>query len=209
MSSLWDKLTEIRYSVQLQYAPRVTLAAVTFGFTLADLLIIPQPSKNDTVDEANKFNSSFGITLIRTLIFAGVWGYYLKYTYPSLKNKPLQTIEKIGFSMAVLGGLLRNYSKYVLGKHFTYTLSHQPDHKVVDCFPYSIVRHPGYTAFVLNTTGNCLWLKNPIYALMSIKWNIWAVKRINHEEQFLIDNIGDNYKQYQNNVKYKLFPYLF
>lgn len=63
----------------------------------------------------------------------------------------------IGTCFAFLGGVMRYICYRTLGRHFTFQLSMQQKHTLVKDGPYSVVRHPGYTAFFLNYTGMVIW----------------------------------------------------
>ncbi|KAF8653661.1 hypothetical protein AX16_003812 [Volvariella volvacea WC 439] len=59
----------------------------------------------------------------------------------------------IGTIFLVLGGLIRLKCYQTLGKHFTFHLHISPDHTLITSGPYSIVRHPSYTGFILFLIG--------------------------------------------------------
>lgn len=45
-----------------------------------------------------------------------------------------------------------------MGKHFTYELSVKKDHRLITDYPYSVVRHPGYTGSMVAAAGMNLTL---------------------------------------------------
>ncbi|KAI0747209.1 hypothetical protein C8Q80DRAFT_827657 [Daedaleopsis nitida] len=74
--------------------------------------------------------------------------YPLRLTYTSL----------IGCCFGILGGFIRVWCHRTLGPFFTWELALRDEHKLITQGPYSIVRHPSYTGWILLTTGNFLLL---------------------------------------------------
>jgi len=63
----------------------------------------------------------------------------------------------IGMVFAISGGLLRFQCYRTLGRYFTFEVSIRKGHQLVTTGPYSIVRHPSYSAMLLMTIGMILW----------------------------------------------------
>ncbi|KAE8219534.1 hypothetical protein CF319_g6788 [Tilletia indica] len=61
--------------------------------------------------------------------------------------------ERLGWTMAGLGGGLRYLCYRKLWHFFTFTLAVLDDHRIVSSGPYAIVRHPSYTGLFLVTSG--------------------------------------------------------
>ena len=59
----------------------------------------------------------------------------------------------IGTALTVGGSLFRVASFRAMGKQFTYELTVQRGHRLITAFPYSVVRHPGYTGVFAAVTG--------------------------------------------------------
>jgi len=75
---------------------------------------------------------------------------------------PSTTVElsggfALGTLLAFSGGLLRWLCYRALGRHFTFQLTIKKNHTLVKEGPYSVVRHPGYTAFLLTFLGMVTW----------------------------------------------------
>ena len=56
------------------------------------------------------------------------------------------------------GATLRQTCYYTLGRFYTFLHTTRKSHKLITHGPYSIVRHPGYTALVLVKLGTVGWL---------------------------------------------------
>ena len=63
----------------------------------------------------------------------------------------------LGTLLAFSGGLLRWLCYRALGRHFTFQLTIKNNHTLVKEGPYSVVRHPGYTAFLTTFIGMLTW----------------------------------------------------
>ncbi|CAG8663853.1 8171_t:CDS:1, partial [Paraglomus occultum] len=75
---------------------------------------------------------------------------------------PFNKVEKLSewtltdivcFVMILAGGLLRVWCFRTLGRFFTFAVVIQPDHKLIKDPPYSLVRHPSYTAALMVSFG--------------------------------------------------------
>ncbi|MBP3804890.1 MAG: isoprenylcysteine carboxylmethyltransferase family protein, partial [Oribacterium sp.] len=92
-------------------------------------------------------------------------------------------------------------------EYLSRTIEVQEGQKVVDTGLYGIVRHPMYMATIV------LFLSMPIILGSIISFVIMLVyipiiaKRIRNEEQVLEEGL-DGYKQYKERVKYRIIPFV-
>ena len=71
------------------------------------------------------------------------------------------------------------------------------DHAFVSSGPYHWIRHPIYTAYLLNYAGGGLLAGNWVLAFVpTILYSLLVVIRLKHEEQVLINQFGDTYCDY-------------
>mmetsp|Transcript_51605 Transcript_51605/g.63133 ORF Transcript_51605/g.63133 Transcript_51605/m.63133 type:complete len:210 (+) Transcript_51605:41-670(+) len=208
--SFLENIQKHLYSIE--WTPRLTLTAVTYALFSTELFTYAKSDKSNDETRADK-DAFTGLSLkkkIFTLCFTGFfYSFYLRYTYPKMKKQDLKLFEKIGYGLVLFGIPFRIYSKYILGKHFTYVVSIQKDHTLIDYGPYKIVRHPGYTGSILSYFGNAIWLQNPIWYVTSFFASKALLKRIENEEEMLQNKFGDKYIEYKKNVKYKLIPFIY
>ena len=75
--------------------------------------------------------------------------------------------------------------------------------------PYSVVRHPFYSGFIMLTLG--LTIVFPIYEtrLLAILTLAVMVTFVPREEEQLIQEYKDEYRCYMKKVKWKLIPFLY
>lgn len=98
----------------------------------------------------------------------------------------------------------------MLGQFWTADTVVQSDHQIVDWGPYSLVRHPIYTAVSVQIIGTMMvypallvfgmaWTAVMCYALMC-----YALKA-NLEDDYLTQHLP-GYEDYRQRVKYRLIP---
>ncbi|KAL4064180.1 hypothetical protein V8B97DRAFT_1323489 [Scleroderma yunnanense] len=134
-----------------------------------------------------------------------------------------------GVSLIISGSLLRVYCFRVLGQFFTFELSIREDHKLVTEGPYSIVRHPSYTAsmsmtvgYILSTFDRNSWLVTSSglfpYDEISLTHTLWSLRvlalllaslitiRMNSEDEMLERTFGEEWRAWSQRVPYRLVP---
>ena len=128
-----------------------------------------------------------------------------------------------------LGFLLRRMSYRTLGSMFTYDVAVTKGHSLIKSGPYSVVRHPGYSAvlavlasetyLLLFAAGNyvdsCGIMGTPA------RWGIWwwysgcvlslmsLVRRSKVEDEMMRKQFGDEWITYSRQVRYRLLPFVF
>lgn len=139
-----------------------------------------------------------------------------------------QSIEPmfvIGVCLTVLGGCIRLWTYQVLGQLFTFQVAVRSSHKLITSAPYSVVRHPGYSALFIHTFGmlttvfrtggwaqKCglmetpalIWLLVWTFALLFASVSIW--RRGDIEDNVLSKKFGDEWTVYSRRVPHKFFP---
>ena len=92
-----------------------------------------------------------------------------------------------------------------LGREFSKILTIQDQHKLITDGPYQRIRHPMYAALIPYFLSWCLLSANLLYFLAWILVVIFMVARISSEEVMLIDQFGDEYREYMTRTG-RLFP---
>ncbi|KAL4074125.1 hypothetical protein V8B97DRAFT_1932041 [Scleroderma yunnanense] len=153
--------------------------------------------------------------------------------HPSLQITPqIGTLPPgflIGIPLIIFGSLLRVYCFRVLGQFFTFELSIREDHKLVTEGPYSIVRHPSYTAAMFMLVGHIFstfdrnsWLVASSglfpYDEVSLTHTLWSLRilalllaplitiRMNSEDEMLEKTFGEEWRAWTQRVPYRLVP---
>lgn len=66
----------------------------------------------------------------------------------------------VGCLLGIAGGVIRMACHRTLGRFFTWEMGLREDHQLVTNGPYSVVRHPSYTGWLLLVIGNFLFLSS-------------------------------------------------
>ena len=87
------------------------------------------------------------------------------------------------------------------------TIEVQEDQKVIDTGLYGIVRHPMYMATIVMFLAMPLVLASPISFVIMLLYFPLISKRIKNEESVLEEGL-EGYKEYKSRVKYKVIPFI-
>ena len=87
------------------------------------------------------------------------------------------------------------------------TIEVQENQKVIDTGLYGVVRHPMYMATTVLFLSMPLVLASPISFLIMLGYIPVIVMRIRNEEKVLEEGL-EGYKEYEKRVKYRIIPYI-
>jgi protein-S-isoprenylcysteine O-methyltransferase Ste14 len=117
-------------------------------------------------------------------------------------------ISALSIALTVASIVLSQIAIRTLGKFFD-RLTIKTDHQLVKEDIYSVVRHPIYSSYLLLFIGFCTMLQSLLgLGLLTVISTIWFGSRIQIEEQMLIDQFGDEYRNYQQQTK-RLIPFVY
>ena len=88
------------------------------------------------------------------------------------------------------------------------TVEVQNDQKVIDSGLYGIVRHPMYSATIIMFLSMPLVLGSLVSFLIFLIYPAVIIKRIANEETVLEEGL-DGYKEYKQKVRYRLIPFIY
>jgi protein-S-isoprenylcysteine O-methyltransferase Ste14 len=113
-----------------------------------------------------------------------------------------------GVTLILLGSVLRRYCFRTLGEYFTGDVRARADQPVISTGPYTLIRHPSYTAGMMMFTGIGLalgsWVSFVLLAVGSIGTYLY---RVTIEEKALAETIGDPYREFMKDRK-RFIPYV-
>lgn len=116
------------------------------------------------------------------------------------------TFFAIGFILIVIGLVIRIQSIMILKQHFTYTVAKIEHHELIETGLYKWIRHPGYLGQIIIFIGIPVSFSNWLAViLMMIPVLTGYIYRINVEEKFMTEQIGQKYIEYQKHTK-RLIP---
>ena len=87
------------------------------------------------------------------------------------------------------------------------TIEVQENQKVIDTGLYGVVRHPMYMATTVLFLAMPLVLASPVSFLIMLLYIPLIAKRIKNEEMVLEEGL-EGYKEYKQRVKYKVIPFI-
>ncbi len=111
----------------------------------------------------------------------------------------------IGVIIGFISLLLLWWIHSTLGLAFSKTLTLQKRQKVVVDGPYRRVRHPMYTAFLIYFLSWFLISTNLLFIIVWFLFFVTLVARMPTEEEMLITQFGDEYREYIKRTG-RLFP---
>jgi protein-S-isoprenylcysteine O-methyltransferase Ste14 len=115
----------------------------------------------------------------------------------------------LGLVLYIAGIALRIAVINYLGKYFTLDLTIKQDHKLITDGYYKVIRHPVYTAVLMTFLGFGLFLNNWIsLAFAFLPVFVALIIRMKTEEAALVENFGDEYRNYQKRTK-RLIPFIY
>ena len=155
----------------------------------------------------------------------------LTYFFPkrSPSSLRLTPISALACALGISGGLIRVWCHRELGRFFTWEVAVRDDHKLVISGPYSIVRHPSYTGWLLLMAGNFtllasagsyfteagLWetITGKVVAYSIIGYLSWVsvnlVKRSVEEDAILKNEFGGQWEEWAKRTPYRVVPFVY
>jgi protein-S-isoprenylcysteine O-methyltransferase Ste14 len=119
------------------------------------------------------------------------------------------TFFAIGMALVVIGLMIRVHSILTLKKFFTYSVAKVENHQIVETGLYKIIRHPGYLGQLIIFVGISTSISNWVSILvMMIPITLGYLYRITVEEKFMIEQLGEDYVNYQKLTK-RLIPMVY
>ena len=139
-------------------------------------------------------------------------GYWLSFILASTKIGRIyrwNTFFIIGSILIIAGLLIRVTSILKLKQQFTYTVTRIEDHELIETGLYKIIRHPGYLGQLIIFLGISTCLSNWLsIILMIIPVLLGYLNRINVEEKFMVEQMGQKYLDYKKRTK-RLIPAIY
>lgn len=139
-------------------------------------------------------------------------GYWLSFIIASTKTGRMphwNTFFLIGSVLVFLGLVIRVTSIMKLKQQFTYTVTRIEKHELIVTGLYRVIRHPGYLGQLIIFLGITICLSNWLSVLlMIIPVLAGYLNRINVEEKFMGEQLGQEYIDYKKRTK-RLIPKIY
>jgi protein-S-isoprenylcysteine O-methyltransferase Ste14 len=144
----------------------------------------------------------------------------------TLHTTPITPAFLAGGLAVAIGGMVRLYCSSTLGESRSFALSIRKEHRLVTSGPYSVVRHPSYTAYILQYVGMVVmygsqgsWMRESgvmqvpfvkvsaaIYFFLVTAAAWAAIRRSPVEDKMLQRALGEEWEEWAKRVQYRLFP---
>ena len=118
-------------------------------------------------------------------------------------------VRYTGLIITAIGGFLRVATVFELGHRFSIFVALQPDHRLKTDGFYRFVRHPSYLGALLAMAGWALVFRSIIGLLLTAAMCVPIIARIRAEEEFLVQEFGDQYREYQQRTRWRLLPLIY
>jgi protein-S-isoprenylcysteine O-methyltransferase Ste14 len=105
-------------------------------------------------------------------------------------------VRWIGVGLYTIGGALRLWPVYVLGRRFSGLVAIQPDHTLVTSGAFAVIRHPSYLGLLINALGWALAFRSGVGVALTASMVPVLMARIRAEEALLRAHFGDEYEAY-------------
>ena len=112
------------------------------------------------------------------------------------------------FALFAVGGALRLWPVFVLGRRFSGLVAIQPGHTLVTSGVYGVIRHPSYLGLLVNALGWALAFRSGVGVLLTALLVPPLLVRIHAEERLLRDQFGSEYEAYCRRT-WRLIPGLY
>ena len=119
------------------------------------------------------------------------------------------TFFAIGMTLFVIGLMIRIHSLLTLKQYFTYSVAKVENHKIIETGLYKFIRHPGYLGQLIIFIGISTSISNWLSILaMMLPITLGYLYRIKVEERFMLEQLGEDYLNYQERTK-RLIPMIY
>lgn len=135
----------------------------------------------------------------------------------------------VGWSMTMLGTSLRLWCFRTLDRFFTFEVTLKEGHQLCTGGPYSLVRHPSYTGWIMQSIGLAIlnggagsWARESglldtvpgqlaacVFAAVEAYMCMSMVHRCTQEDMLMKSRFGDGWVAWVQRVPYRLFPHVF
>ena len=113
-----------------------------------------------------------------------------------------------GVALFAIGGALRLWPVFVLGRRFSGLVAIQPGHTLVTSGAYGVIRHPSYLGLLVNSLGWALAFRSGVGILLTALLVPPLLARIHAEERLLQAQFGGEYDAYRRRTS-RLIPGLY
>lgn len=182
---------------------RTALVAITVALTVASLFSGGNLSPGEREDRGNRW-------VLPVFTGLGLLGAYVPAWTDRTDFWTLDgdAVRWLGVALFIVGGALRIWPVFVLGRRFSGLVAIQPGHRLVTGGIYGMIRHPSYLGLLAGALGWALAFRSGIGVVLALLNLLPLVARIRAEERLLTDQFGAEYEAYRRRT-WRLMPGLY
>jgi protein-S-isoprenylcysteine O-methyltransferase Ste14 len=185
------------------HPPLITLIVVTLAMMLVAPFTGANLSSGEKEDRANRW-IFIAISAI-ALASATIPPYADRIGFRTIDG---EATRWIGVIVYTLGGALRLYPVFVLGRRFSGLVAIQTGHQLETHGIYSVIRNPSYLGMIVNMIGWGLAFRGLTGVAIAFLLLIPLVARMHSEERLLREHFGAQYDAYFART-WRLIPHIY
>jgi len=179
------------FAAFFSHPPLVAVAIVTVVLTFVALFSAGNLSAGEQEDRGNRWVLiAFGVLLI-LISFLPAYS-----DRKDLVTFDGDTIRWLGVVLFAVGGALRLWPVFILGRRFSGLVAIQPGHTLVTNGVYGVVRNPSYLGMLVSSLGWALAFRSWVGVLLAALLIPPLVGRMRAEEKLLRRHFGSEYDVY-------------
>jgi len=156
-------------------------------------------------EPAGSYRGRLQARLMQSIVLLAVWTALLLFAN-EVRGGAWWT--PVGLATLAVGAGLRLWAIRTLDTQFSYELTIQSDHAIIEAGPYRKLRHPSYTGLILVTAGAAWTLQAPWVGVAgAFAMFVLAAWRVREEEAILHERFGETYARYAKR-SWRLVPLL-
>lgn len=161
-------------------------------------------TRKEQSDEPSKAKTGWNwVNIAMSISIVGMFISYILFLLfpPSLPWFPLPFPSVLRWLGVILGFCTIPFliwTHRTLGHFWSAELEIQDQHRLITSGPYSRIRHPMYTAFILFTLSTVLLAANLFVAIFGLLVCVLFYPVTQQEEQLFLNEFGDEYQEYMN-----------
>jgi protein-S-isoprenylcysteine O-methyltransferase Ste14 len=169
----------------------VIVALATVAMVIASLFSEVNLSSGEREDRANRWViPAFGVI---GLVSGFLPAYCDRVNFWTFGG---EGVRWLGALLFIVGGALRLWPVFVLGRRFSGLVAIQPGHRLVTDGIYQHLRNPSYLGLVINAVGWALAFRSVVGLMLAALTLIPLIARIHSEEALLRAQFGAEYDAY-------------
>ncbi|VVN68046.1 methyltransferase family protein [Pseudomonas fluorescens] len=179
------------FAAFFSHAPLVVVVLATLVMAIASLFTEANLSSGEREDRANRWVlAAFGVIGILSGFLPAYTDRIDFWTFGG------EGVRWLGALLFIIGGALRLWPVFVLGKRFSGLVAIQPGHSLVTDGIYRNLRNPSYLGMLITAVGWALAFRSGVGLLLTALTMVPLIARIHAEEALLRAQFGSEYEAY-------------